>query len=266
MKDLKAYGGWALVTGAAMGLGRAFAEYIASRGVDCVLVDCEEQAVVGLAEELTAAHGVECRAVVQDLTDDGFQDAIVGATAGVPVRILVNNAGIACGGDFATRDPGQLGRVVQVNCLAPVLLTRAFLPGMLEAGRGAVIFVGSLMSFVSAPQEAVYCGSKAFTLHLGEALWGELRRSGVDVLTVCPAGVRTGFYAKDGIEPEDVKWLLRYSARPGEVVERTFHELGKKPTTAACVAWWAGFLTRFGPRRAAVRVVEFLVGRLAHHR
>ena len=130
MKDLKSYRGWALITGASSGLGREFARLIAAHGVNCVLVGLGDVALRSLADELSAKHGVQCRPLEIDLTDTEVLDHLSAATDDIPIGILVNCAGVAHGGTFHTRDPGKLERLVKLNCLAPVLLTRAYLPQM----------------------------------------------------------------------------------------------------------------------------------------
>ena len=265
MADLKRYGEWALVTGASMGLGKACAREVASAGMNCVLVGLEAELLEGLAGELSREFGVECRWLEQDLTAEGFMTRIEEATADIPIGLLINNAGFGCGGDFHTRDPEKLAGVIKLSCLAPALLTRAFLPGMVERGRGAVVFVASLMGLISAPYEATYAAAKAFDLRFAEALWGELRGTGVDVVAVCPAGMKTAFFEKDGLKGKDLDFLLRVSDPPERVARRALAKLGRKPTTAMGPAWLAGFLTRFAPRRMTILVTRFVMRCLTHY-
>jgi uncharacterized protein len=266
MRDLKEYGDWALITGASMGLGRAFAHEIAAQGVNCVLVALEEELLEDVAQELREAYSVQCRCLALDLTQEGFLDSIEEVTHDIYIGLLINNAGYGCGGEFWTRDPVKAAGAVKLNCLAPVVLTRAFLPGMVERKRGGVVIVSSLMGLISAPYEAVYAPSKAFGLHFAEALWGELRGTGVDVLALCPAGMRTDFYAKDGISGKHLAFLTAVSDPPEKLARRALRKLGRKPTTAAGAAWLSGFLTRFVPRRVVVTVVRFAIRRLTNYK
>jgi len=262
-EDLGRYGGWALITGAATGLGKAFAQEIAAAGVSCVLVGLDGDRLRDVAQDLEETHGVSCRYLELDLTTSDALDRIAALTADIPIGLLVNNAGIACGGAFATRSPEVLRRTVELNCLVPVSLTRAFLPPMLERDRGGIIVVSSLMAFLSAPQEATYCATKAFGLHFGEALWGELRGTGVDVITVCPGGMRTEFFAKDGVRADDCARLMKVSAPPERIARLTLRNLGRKPTVTPIGAFLLRSLTRFAPRRTAIWIVDQIMGRLA---
>lgn len=258
--------GWAVVTGASRGLGEAFARELAARGTDVALVGLEGDRLEQLAARLAHEHGVACRAVEQDLSADGAVEQVCTALADLDIQLLVNNAGIGCGGPFATRDAARLEALVQLNCRTPVLLTRALIPAMLSRGRGGVILVSSLMGLVSAPEEAAYCGSKAFLLHFGEALWGELRGTGVDVLVACPAGMRTEFYATDGLSADSVARLYRVSDPPERVARWALDALGRKPTTAAFPAWLAGFLSRLAPRRLCIIVTGWFMRLFADYR
>jgi short-subunit dehydrogenase len=185
-----------------------------------------------------------------------------GLTADVPIGVLVNNAGIGCGGAFATRDPARIARLVKLNCLAPAMLVRAYLPDMLERGAGAIVMVSSLQAFLSSPFEAAYCASKAFDLHFGESLWGELRGTPVDVITVCPAGMRTDFFKAEGFSKEDCDRMWRVSSSPEAVAAMTLRKLGRKPTVAPAVTRCAGFLARLLPRRWVIHLSDLVTRRL----
>ena len=249
MKDLKRYGGWALITGAAVGLGRAFARAVASEGVDCVLVGLDGERLSELAGELRAQSHVSARSLELDLSSEGFLSRLRAVTDDIPIGMLINNAGIACGGSIATRDPERLERTVKLNCLAPVMLTRAYLPAMLERAQGALIFVSSLQGFISSPFEATYCASKAFGLHFGESVWGELRGSPLDVITVCPAGMKTDFFKAEGFSKEDCDRMWRVSSSPEAIARLALRKLGRKPIAAPFVTRAVGSLGRIFPRR-----------------
>lgn len=265
MTDLRRYKGWALITGASSGLGREFARQIAAAGVDCVLVGLGGEALAALKSELTQRHGVSCRALELDLAPDGATQRLVEFTSDIPIGVLVNCAGIAHGGSFETRDPAKLELLVKLNCLAPVLLTRAFLPRMLERGAGAVIIVSSVQAFISCPYEAAYCGSKAFLLHFGESLWGELRNTPVDCLTVCPAGMKTDFFKAEGFSKEDCERIHRYSSTPESIAALALSSVGKRAIAAPRFTRVAAFLVRLSPRWLSLRLVRSITRRLVNH-
>jgi len=265
MTNLKKYGSWALITGASSGLGREFATLIAANNVNCVLVGLGEDLLSQLAAELSATHGIACRTFPVDLSSEEDIARLLSATEDIPIGILVNCAGIAYGGEFATREPEQLAQVVKVNCLATITLTRAYLPRMLERGAGAVIIVSSLQAFISCPFESVYCATKAFLLHFGESLWGELQDSPIDCLTVCPAGMKTNLFKAAGYSEADCRRMWQVSVDPAVIASFAIRKLGKTPVAVPPTTRIAAFLARLTPRRRSVSVVRFISRRLVNH-
>ena len=217
------YGGWALVTGASAGLGAEFARALAREGVPLVLVARREEKLRELAEELEGGHGVGTRVISCDLTDPEQRRALVAATADLEIGTLVNNAGAGYRGRFDKQDPERLVQMVRLHCEAPVALTAAYLPGMKERGRGAVIFVGSVSGSQPLPLHGVYGATKSFDNLLGEALWGELHGSGIDVLSILPGTTKSDFHHLAGELP--------HPGQPApDVVANALDALGRKPS------------------------------------
>ena len=249
MRNIEKYGNWALVTGAAKGLGREFCKKIASQKLNLVLVDIDETESNVLANELQNEFGIQCRAINVDLSDETFLEELEPAIVDLNIGLLVNNAGVGCGGSFASRDPKKLAAVVKINCLAPILLTRLLLPGMLQQGRGGIVFVSSLQAFISSPYEATYCASKAFNLHFGESLAGELRKKPVDCITVCPGGMKTEFFLAEGLSQKDSDRMWKYSAEPEDIAELALNRLGRQPVVSPKITLAVNLASRFLPRR-----------------
>ena len=249
MRNLKDYGGWALITGASAGIGREFARAIATQGVACVLVARRVERLKALAIELQDKHGVECRCVGLDLAAADAVDRLVEAVADIPIGILINNAGLGHAGQFESRDPQRLAAMVHVNCMVPVLLTRALVPAMVERKRGAVIMVSSILGIVTCPYESVYAATKAFDLHLGEALYSEYRGTGVDVITLCPQATKTEFLVAQGFSQEASDARHRMANRPEDIVDLTLRKLGRKPATGPFLVTASDFVVRFLPRK-----------------
>jgi short-subunit dehydrogenase len=177
----------ALVTGASSGIGEQFARQLAARGYDLVLVARREDRLRTLAESLdTSAQAVAC-----DLTNEAAGLKAKVDDLGAEVDLLVNNAGFGLRGRFLDAPEGRDAEMVRVNCEAVVLLTRAFLPAMIERGRGGVITVASTAGMQPLPYEATYGATKAFALNFTEALHMELRGTGVKALAVNPGPVPT---------------------------------------------------------------------------
>ncbi|MCP4644175.1 MAG: SDR family NAD(P)-dependent oxidoreductase [bacterium] len=261
MKDLNAYGGWALITGASAGIGREFARAIAAQGVDCVLVARRLNNLEELAAELEAQHGVKTRCVQQDLAAEGASERVAQAVADIQVGILVNNAGFGQAGRFVESDVARMTSMIRVNCLAPALLTHALLPPMLERGRGAVIMVSSILGAIPAPYQAVYGGTKAFDLFFGDALWAEVRGKGVDVITLCPSVTKTEFLTADGLSKELSDQAQAKADTPEAVVALALRYLGRKPTVGPWSFFWPALFTRLVPRKWAALISKRIMAK-----
>ena len=192
------YGEWALVTGASSGIGAAFARALARDGVSCVLTARREDRLRSLADELEKRHQVATRVVALDLGVRDGADRLAEAVSDLEIGILVNNAGFGNAGRFEKQDRERIRAMVELNCMAPAVLTAGLLPGMCERGRGALIIVGSIAGSQPLPLHALYSGTKAFANIFGESLWGELQGSGVDCLAVLPGTTETEFQAVSG--------------------------------------------------------------------
>jgi short-subunit dehydrogenase len=184
-----------VVTGASSGIGRAFAESLASRGHALVLVARREDRLRELARRLAEEHGVDARVVVADLaTEAGLAACRAAISAGPePPDVVVLNAGFGSRGRFWELERERETAMVRLNCLAVVDLAAHVLPGMVARGRGALLVVSSAAAWQPVPFMATYAATKAFELHFVEALAEELRGTGVRALAVCPGPTRTEF-------------------------------------------------------------------------
>jgi short-subunit dehydrogenase len=177
----------ALVTGASSGIGEQFARQLAARGYALILVARRKERLEELAGELP----VDAQVVTCDLGSEAVKLPEKVRKLGAEVDLLVNNAGFGLRGHFAKLPADRQAEIVRVNCEAVVILTRAFVPPMVERGRGGVITVASTAGMQPLPYEATYGASKAFALNLTEALHMELRGTGVRALAVNPGPVPT---------------------------------------------------------------------------
>jgi len=183
--------GWAVVTGASSGIGRAFARELARRGHRVLAVARRRDRLEALATE-AAKQGGTVVALAADLgTAEGLK-LVVGRLAGLgELDLLVNNAGIATSGDFRSSSLEQELGAIRLNVDVVMTLTRAVLGEMLRRGSGAIINIASVVAFQPFPHFAVYAASKAFVLSFTEALAEEVKGSGVRILAVCPGAART---------------------------------------------------------------------------
>lgn len=186
----------ALVTGASSGIGEAFALELARRGAGLVLVARRRARLEELAAGLTTAHGVKVEVLEADLADAGARAEVEARLADVsrPIDLLVNNAGFATQGRFATLPVDMEEQEVLVNVLAVVRLTHAALGGMVERGHGSVVNVSSISGHQPLPLWATYSSSKAFVTTFSRALDAEVARTGVRVMALIPGFTRTEFH------------------------------------------------------------------------
>ncbi|MEB3019639.1 SDR family NAD(P)-dependent oxidoreductase [[Mycobacterium] crassicus] len=181
--DLGRYGPWALIVGASDGVGAAFAEAVASGGLNVVLVARRQALLDEVAAGIAAQHGVQTRTVAVDLVEPGAADALIEATADLAIGFLVYCAGADPDfKPFLAKSISAAEAMVQRNCMVPMRLCHTLVPPMVERGAGAVVIVGSGAGFVGGPNMVAYGASKAFGMVFAEALWSELRHTGVDVI------------------------------------------------------------------------------------
>lgn len=242
--------GRVLLTGATGGIGHAVARAFASRGARLTITGRREEALRGLAEEVTG------EAVVCDLTDRRDVERLI-ETAG-EVDILVANAAHPASGVFTEFDQERIDQILEVNLRAPIALARALSPGMAARGHGHLVFISSLSGKAAQPSSALYSATKFGLRGFALAARGDLRHHGVGVSVVLPGFIRdAGMFAEAGVRlppgvgtrsPEDVATaVLRAVTRNRAEVEvaplglRLGASLaGLAPGLAAPVSRWLG--------------------------
>jgi len=189
-------GKWALVTGASAGIGVTLARELASHGAKLILTARRRDRLEALAAELTA-KGTEVRIVVADLNDPAAPQQIYDATegAGVPVDILINNAGLGQLSAFYQSPIEQELSQIRVNCESMVSLTRLFVPHMVERRRGWILVLASTASFQPVPYLTTYAATKAFDRFFALGLAAEVARFGVKVTALCPGPTESEFFS-----------------------------------------------------------------------
>jgi uncharacterized protein len=242
-----------LITGASSGIGEAFARVLAARGDDLVLVARSAGKLEALAAELTARHNVRVDVVPADLSLPDAAGGIVAelAVRGIAIGTLVNNAGFGTYGEFAVLDAARERDEVFVNVVAPVVLTRALLPAMLERGRGAIVNVGSTASFQPVPYMATYGATKAFVLSFSEALAEEVRPHGVRVVALCPGQTETAFFT--GIDEARSPGRARTSEQVVATALRAL-ERGRVVAIDGLANYLLANASRFAPRWLVTRI------------
>jgi short-subunit dehydrogenase len=220
------YGEWALVTGASSGIGRKFAEKLATEGLNLVIVARRIELLNELREQLIRQHGVEVRCLQADLSKDDCMRPVMEICADLEIGIVIHNAGSGSPGSFSESEIEIEKAYIRLNCVSPVEMTRHFLPVMLDRKKGAILFVSSLMGFQGVPYMANYSACKGYLLNFGESLHHECKDFGVDVLVVAPGATETpGKYLHEvDYSKLPVSWMS-----DEKVVDVALKNIGRKP-------------------------------------
>lgn len=191
----------ACVTGASAGLGREFATQLAARGFDLLLVARDLERLSALADELSLQYGIRAEAYPCDLSrDEPMRTLAERLSKDERLMVLVNNAGFGTKGKLATRPVGEQATMLELHVMAPMLLTRAVVPRMIERREGFVITVASVASFTASMGNVNYCATKAYQRVFMEALAMELAGTGVRVQALCPGFTHTEFHDRMQID------------------------------------------------------------------
>ena len=249
----------ALITGASAGIGATFAQELASRQIDLVLVARSAEKLQQLAARLQAQYQIQVYVLVHDLTVPEAATAIHDTVKdkGLEIDLLINNAGFGDYGDFAERDGDRQVKMVQLNILALVDLTHKFLPGMRQRRSGSIINLASTAAFQPIPYFAVYAASKAFVLNFSEALWAENRKYGVRIVAVCPGPTETKFFKEANFPKTFSETISKNYTSPQQVVREALQALEKNRSSV--IPGFTNKLSanayRFLPRQALVSLV-----------
>ncbi len=245
------YGPWALVAGASEGLGAAWAEALAARGLNLLLLARRPRRWKQTAAGLRERHRVEVRPHALDLGAPGLADALAQLTQGLEVGFAVFNAAHAPRGAFVDSPLEEQRRAVELNCLGPLTLAHVLGRPMAARGRGALVLMSSLTGFHGSPYLATYGATKAFNLVLAEGLWFELREKGVDVLACAAGATKTPGLLR--ASPQGEPGMIE----PAQVVEEALGRLGSTSVMVpGAFNRFASFLMRrVLPRRTAAGIL-----------
>lgn len=195
MKSIR--GAHALVTGGSRGLGPLIAHTLAREGANLTITARAEAALVEVAEAL-AKHSVRVHAVPADVNRDADRRRLVeeAQSALGPIDILVNNAGIEQIVPYVTLSPERIDAMIQTNLVAPLLMSRLVLEGMIERDRGHVVMMSSLGGKKGSPYSATYAATKAGLIAWTSSLRAELEGTGIGASVICPGFVsEVGMFA-----------------------------------------------------------------------
>ena len=246
------YGSWALVAGASEGIGAAFSEALAERGLNLILIARREKVLSEIAQDLVSRYSIQVEEHIVDLGNSSSVRDLI-SSLDKEIGLLVYNAAYSPIGYFKDVPVADLENIVSVNIQTPLLLIKTMTDSMIERKKGGIILMSSLSGIQGSPKIATYAASKSFNTILAEGLWHELKDLNVDVLACVAGAVRTPGYMNSASE-KDAPGTLD----PNEVVKETLEALGSSPTlTPGSFNRFAKFImSRLLPRRKAIQIMH----------
>jgi short-subunit dehydrogenase len=237
-----------LITGASSGIGAVYADRFAKRGHDLVLVARDHARMDALAGRLRAETGVAVEVLPADLSaHDDLARVERRLRDDARIGILINNAGMAAPGTFASADIDVVDRLIRVNVTAVTRLAAAVLPRFIARGEGAIVNVASVLALVPEVSLGVYGASKAFVLSLSQGLQAELAGKGVYVQAVLPAATRTEIWQRSDRDVNQLQGVMEV----GELVDAALVGFDRRePVTIPPLADAAQWETLDASRRA----------------
>lgn len=256
------YGTWALVAGAAEGLGEAFSRALATRGMNLLMADHQEERMESLARQLEAGFGIDTRRLVVDLADAGAAGTLTSESAELDCRLLIYNAAYSRVKPFQQASMSELDAYIDVNCRTPLKLVHGFGGSLAESGRqGGILLMSSLAGLIGMQLVAPYAATKAFTWNLAEALNHEWAGSGIDIMACIAGATATPAYL--ATKPE-YGWLKPAVLDPDKVAAGALNKLGKKTRYIPGYSNRLNYfiLTRMMPRRMAAGIANRTMGKM----
>ncbi len=246
------YGDLALIAGASEGIGAAYARQLAAEGINLVLIARKKDQLERFALELTTQYGVVVNCIQEDLADPDAANRIMDQIRDEQIDIFIYNAGNSYIGKFEEQTWNVHKEIAFTNMITPMQLTYRIAPGMLERGKGAIIFMASLAGFQGTPFIATYAATKAFDQILAESLWYEWKGRGVDVMACCAGATSTPNFLKTN--PGNQHFLAPKVQTPEAVVTECLKRLGKTPSfiTGRANKIASFFMRRILSRRKAI--------------
>ena len=254
---------WALVTGAAAGLGASFLKGLAQRGYNIVGVSKPGDNVADVAQRIAQQHNVQSLGIDMDLAQDGCAASLKEQLdeAGIHIDFLVNNVGVGGTSEFVHSRPEGNRLMMDLNMQTTVAMCRAFLPAMAEKGAGHVLNVSSMAANFAMPYKSIYSASKAFVRAFTIGIRGEMKPFGVSVSVVQPGAMLTNPVVIEQLRHGSA--MARVSAmNPDEVAESALDGTmrGKAVIVPGIKNWLTLGLLRVFPRplKSAMAIFNYV--------
>jgi short-subunit dehydrogenase len=219
--------GTALVTGASSGIGATYADRLARRGYDLVLVARDKDRMDAIAARLRTESGINIEVLPADLTKlEDLADVEARLRQDERIRLLVNNAGAAAPGGFADPDLDAQDALIRLNVTAVTRLAGAVVPRFLAEGHGSIINIASVLALAPEVMPGIYPATKAFVLTFSQSLQAELAPRGLYVQAVLPGATRTEIWARSGRDVDAIAGVMDV----GELVDAALVGFDRKET------------------------------------
>jgi short-subunit dehydrogenase len=252
----KKYGPWALILGAAEGIGEAYSLALAKEGLNLVMVDKNESSLNLLAQKLQFEYSIKCKTITLNLRDEKATETIMNMLAHIDCRLLIYNAAYSKVQRFIHLKKEDLDQFIDINCKTQLHLVHRFSTNLIsKKKRGGIILMSSLAGLIGVQLVTPYAASKAFAWNLAEALHYELKAEGIDVMACLAGATDTPTY--NSTHPK--YGLIKPAVMSGaEVAEAALNALGKQhrfiPGFSNRINYF--LLTRIFPRKWAASIAN----------
>lgn len=256
---LEKYGPWAVVTGASDGIGAAFACELASKGLNLVLVARRRDRLENMSREFSGKFGIQVVIQSIDLTVQESAASLFANTQDLDVGLLVAAAGFGSSGPMLLTNDRIEADLLEVNCAVVLQQCLHYGRRMATRRQGGIVLFSSVVAFQGAPFSANYAASKAYIQALAEGMGEELKADGVDVLSVAPGPIASGFAARANMN-------LGQTMTPEVVARVSIAALGKQRTVRP---GWLSKLLGWGlstaPRFLRVQIMGSIMAKMTKH-
>jgi uncharacterized protein len=216
-----------LITGATTGIGYELAKIYARDNYNLILIARDNLKLEKVRQELDLLYNINIHILAIDLAIDNSYEEILNyvVNKNLTVDILINNAGMGSFGYLTEIENEKEIKLIDLNIKSLTMLTKLFLPSMVENEEGAILNVASTAAFCAGPKMAAYYASKAYVLNFTEAVYEEVKDKGIKVSCLCPGAVKTKFQDKAGIKKKEVANKNLMSAKDvAEIAYKSFNK------------------------------------------
>jgi uncharacterized protein len=255
------YGSWALIAGAAEGLGEAFSEELAARKINLVMIDNQEEKTKALAGRLEKEYKIQTDCLTIDLAQQDSAQQIIKLIEDLNCRLMVYVAAFSRVKPFLSATGDELDHFIDINCRTQLMLVHTFAAKLKKEKGGGILLLSSLAGLIGMQLVATYAATKAFTWNLAEALHYELKPFGIVVMACISGAASTPTYL--ATKPK-YGWLKPKVHTPQKVASAALGKLGKRtlyiPGTSNQLNYF--FMTRILPRSWASSIANRTIGKM----